>query len=42
MEDWGSKTHGKPATVGRWLKRGFDTESPGGCNTWKAPKSQVL
>ncbi|WP_327590498.1 neutral zinc metallopeptidase [Nonomuraea sp. NBC_00507] len=41
-EDWGSKTHGKPTTVGRWLKRGFDTESAGGCNTFKAPKSQVL
>ncbi|MGN9841881.1 neutral zinc metallopeptidase [Nonomuraea sp. H19] len=41
VDNWGEKTHGKAANVGRWLKRGFDTESAGGCNTWSAPKSQV-
>lgn len=41
VENWGEKTHGSAANIGRWLKRGFDTESAGGCNTWKAPKSQV-
>jgi hypothetical protein len=40
-KDWGEQTHGSAANAGHWLKRGFDTESAGGCNTWKAPKSQV-
>ncbi|SEG35768.1 hypothetical protein SAMN05444920_102698 [Nonomuraea solani] len=37
----GEQTHGSSTNPGRWLKRGYDTESAGGCNTWKAPKSQV-
>jgi uncharacterized protein len=41
VENWGEKTHGKAANVGRWLKKGFNTESAGGCNTWTAPKSHV-
>ncbi|TMR99310.1 neutral zinc metallopeptidase [Nonomuraea basaltis] len=41
VKGWGEQTHGSAANIGRWLKRGFDTESAGGCNTWKAPKSQV-
>ncbi|KAB8192214.1 hypothetical protein FH608_026325 [Nonomuraea phyllanthi] len=41
VEGWAEKSHGKAANIGRWLKRGYDTESAGGCNTWKAPKSQV-
>ncbi|MGV9374697.1 neutral zinc metallopeptidase [Nonomuraea sp. NPDC003707] len=41
VDNWGEKTHGNAKNTGAWLKRGFDTESAGGCNTWKAPKSQV-
>ncbi|MEV4169687.1 MULTISPECIES: neutral zinc metallopeptidase [unclassified Nonomuraea] len=41
QKSWGEQTHGSAKNAGLWLKRGFDTESAGGCNTWKAPKSQV-
>jgi hypothetical protein len=41
VDGWGEKTHGSANNAGWWLKRGFDTESAGGCNTWKAPKSKV-
>ncbi|MGV9773877.1 neutral zinc metallopeptidase [Streptosporangium sp. NPDC003464] len=34
-------THGKAANIAYWLKRGFDQESPGACNTFSAPKSKV-
>jgi predicted metalloprotease len=35
------KTHGKGRNIAYWLQRGFDSESPGACNTWAAPKSRV-
>ncbi|MEV0158674.1 neutral zinc metallopeptidase [Nonomuraea fuscirosea] len=40
-EDQAQQTHGSAKNIGAWLKRGYDTESAGGCNTFKAPKSQV-
>ncbi|MEU7987702.1 neutral zinc metallopeptidase [Streptosporangium canum] len=34
-------SHGKAVNIAYWLKRGFDQESPGACNTFSAPKSKV-
>ncbi|MEV0380959.1 neutral zinc metallopeptidase [Nonomuraea sp. NPDC050643] len=41
LESWGDKTHGNAKNVGHWLKRGYDTESAGSCNTWNTAKSKV-
>ncbi|MEU8357634.1 neutral zinc metallopeptidase [Nonomuraea sp. NPDC048882] len=40
-KDQAQQTHGSAKNIGAWLTRGYDTESAGGCNTFKAPKSQV-
>lgn len=34
-------SHGKAANIAHWLKKGFDSESPGACNTWAAPANRV-
>ncbi|WP_433240615.1 neutral zinc metallopeptidase [Streptosporangium sp. CA-135522] len=34
-------SHGKAANIAYWLKRGFDQEGPGACDTFSAPKSKV-
>lgn len=34
-------SHGKAVNIAYWLRRGFDQESPGACNTFSAPASKV-
>ncbi|GIH76617.1 neutral zinc metallopeptidase [Planobispora longispora] len=34
-------SHGKARNIAYWLKRGFDQEGPGSCNTWTASASKV-
>ncbi|MFC4113512.1 neutral zinc metallopeptidase [Nonomuraea zeae] len=41
VKDAADHTHATNASNSRWIKRGFDTKSAGGCNTWTASKSQV-
>ncbi|MBB5964304.1 neutral zinc metallopeptidase [Planomonospora venezuelensis] len=36
-----TSSHGKASSIAYWLRRGFDQEGPGACNTWAAPKSKV-
>ncbi|WP_084957797.1 neutral zinc metallopeptidase [Thermoactinospora rubra] len=36
-----SASHGKGSNAEYWLKRGWNGEAPGSCNTWSAPKSKV-
>lgn len=35
------KDHGRGSTQKSWLNKGFQSASPGGCNTWAAPASRV-
>jgi predicted metalloprotease len=37
----GHRGHGGGATRARWLKRGYQTLSPGACDTWSAPSGKV-
>jgi predicted metalloprotease len=36
-----SLSHGKAKNFAYWLKKGFDAESPGACNTFAAPAARV-
>lgn len=33
--------YGKPANRLHWFEQGYTSQSPGACNTWKAPSSKV-
>ncbi|WP_157570299.1 neutral zinc metallopeptidase [Microtetraspora malaysiensis] len=44
--DWAAKNatdkaHGKGRNQAWWLERGFNSASPGACNTWVAPNARV-
>jgi predicted metalloprotease len=41
VRDSADETHASNPANSRWIKRGFDAKSAGGCNTWTAAKSQV-
>ncbi|MCG5213971.1 neutral zinc metallopeptidase [Streptosporangium soli] len=38
---WPTNDHGKGYTQAYWMKRGFSTGGPSGCNTWTAPNGRV-
>ncbi|WP_214320192.1 neutral zinc metallopeptidase [Nonomuraea sediminis] len=40
-DSWPENDHGKGPTIAAWMNRGYNSGSPGACNTWKVSSGYV-